>query len=79
MNSSEARQLTSPFSMPTLQKETQKPSVIFTRKNTDHVYILTRKCYRVWHTHLQKTLRVYNLQGTIFHDGKNQMQDDACV
>ncbi len=47
--------------------------------NTDHVYFLTRKCYCAWHTHLQKMLRVYNLQGTIFHDGKNQMQDDACV
>ncbi len=56
--------------MPTLQKETQKHSVIFTRKNTDRVYILTCKCYRVWDSHLRKTLRVYNLQGTIFCDGK---------
>jgi hypothetical protein len=56
--------------MPTLQKETQQCSVIFTRENRDRVYILTRKCYRVWHTHLQKTLHVYNLQGTIFCDGK---------
>ncbi len=55
---------------PTLQKETQKRSVIFTRKNMDHVYILTRKCYRAWHTHLQKTLRVYNLQVFFLCDGK---------
>ncbi len=56
--------------MPTLQKETQKSCVIFARENTEHVYILTRECYHVWHTHLQKTLGVYNLQGKIFRDGK---------
>ncbi len=57
--------------MPTLQKETQKrSSVIFTRENLDREYILTCKCYRLWHTHLQKMLRVYNLQGTSFCDGK---------
>jgi hypothetical protein len=56
--------------MPTLQKETQKRSVIFTRKDTD-LYILARKCYCVWHTHLQKTLRVYNLRDFFFCNGKN--------
>ena len=55
--------------MLTLQKETQMRSVIFTRENEDRVYILTRKCYRVWHTHLQKTLHVYNLRDTMFRDG----------
>jgi hypothetical protein len=67
------------FPMPTLQKETQKRSVIFTRKNLDHVYILTCKCYRVRHTHLRKTLRVYNFQDFFFMMVKNQMKDDVCV
>ncbi len=65
--------------MPTLKKETQKCSVIFTRENMYHVYILTCECYPLWHTHLQKMLCVYNLQSTIFVMVKKQMHDDACV
>ncbi len=42
----------------------------FTRKDTDHVYILTWKCYRVWHTHLRKMLYVYNLWEKSYPDGK---------
>ncbi len=34
----------------TLQKETQKRSVIFTRKNTDHVYFDTQMLPPVAHT-----------------------------
>jgi hypothetical protein len=65
--------------MPTLHKEIQKCGVIFTREDTDHVYVLTCKCYHVWHTHLQKrcVCIIYKVQ--FFVMVKNQMQDDACV
>ncbi len=39
--------------IPNAHSEERNPKVqIFTRENTDRVYILTHKCYRVWHTHL---------------------------
>jgi hypothetical protein len=49
------------------------------KENMDHVYILTCKCYRVWHTHLQKMLRVYNLRYFFSVMVNNQMKDDTCV
>jgi hypothetical protein len=64
--------------MPTRQKETQKRSVIFTRKNMNRVYFDTQMLPRVAHTFTKNVACVfYKVQFLAMV--KNQMQDDECV
>jgi hypothetical protein len=64
--------------MPTLQKETQKCSVIFTRENTDRVYFDTQMLPRVAHTFTKNVVCIiYKVH--FFVVVKKQMQDDAFI
>ncbi len=67
------------FPAPTLQKETKNAVWHLQGKIRIVVIFWHKKCYHVWHTHLQKMLRGYNLRDFFFVMVKNQTKDEACV